>query len=70
MDVFVLGEYPWNPTLFPDQQFSLSLSLSFTFPLSPFFLAPSRRPVPPRLYFLTVNTVLRMPSARVRGQLS
>lgn len=61
LDVFVLGEYPWNPTLFTDQQFSLSLSLSV-------FHFPARHS--PCLYFLTVNTVLYMHSARVRGQLS
>lgn len=44
------------------------LFLSFTFPLSPFFLSPSHHTS--CLYFLTVNTVLYMSSARVRGQLS
>lgn len=46
----------------------LFLPLSFTCPLSPFFLSPSHHPS--CLYFLTVNTVLYMPSARVRVQLS
>lgn len=69
--VCVEENFLWNPTCFPAQHFSLSFPLSLPIspcPHSPPSIPPSRHPS--CLYFLTVHAVLRMPSARVRGQLS